>query len=91
MENLKSHTYLFVYKRLYSTAIEVFFKSKDFPSEERYSLKKQSRRLSRPVSANIAEAEHFKIQIYVICCSLILDHIFTILIKMSYKGIKWTF
>lgn len=50
-----------VYKLSFSTAMEIFVISKDFPSEERYSLTDQIRRSSRSVSANIAEAFHKRV------------------------------
>lgn len=37
-------------------AMEIYFRSKNFPVEERYALTDQMRRSSRSVCANIAEA-----------------------------------
>ena len=45
-----------VYQLAYSLAMEIFRLTKNFPSEERYSLTDQIRRSSRSVAANIAEA-----------------------------------
>lgn len=44
-----------VYQLAYATAMEIFRRSRSFPSEERYSLTSQIRRSSRSVAANIAE------------------------------------
>jgi len=44
-----------VYQLAYRLAMEVFARSKAFPTEERYSLTDQIRRSSRSVAANIAE------------------------------------
>ena len=45
-----------VYQLAYELAMKVFVISKNFPSEEKYSLPDQIRRSSRSVCANIAEA-----------------------------------
>src|SRR5688572_7688589 len=45
-----------VYKKAYSTAMEIFHATKKFPREETYSLTDQVRRSSRSVCANLAEA-----------------------------------
>ena len=45
-----------VYKSAFSAAMEIFRISKDFPSEERYSLTDQIRRSSRSICSNLAEA-----------------------------------
>ena len=50
------HTELDVYKRAFEVAMHVFRCSKEFPTEERYSLVDQIRRSSRSVCANLAEA-----------------------------------
>ncbi|MFM2141921.1 MAG: hypothetical protein RLZZ476_465 [Verrucomicrobiota bacterium] len=50
------HTDLEVYQRAFQAAMEVFHLSKNFPSEEKYSLIDQGRRSSRSVAANISEA-----------------------------------
>lgn len=47
---------LLAYKKSFELAMDVFSISKNFPSEEKYSLTDQIRRSSRSVSANIAEA-----------------------------------
>ncbi len=47
---------LLAYKKSFELAMEIFHISKQFPSEEKYSLTDQIRRSSRSVSANIAEA-----------------------------------
>ena len=47
---------LLAYKKAYSLAMEIFFISKRFPPEEKYSLTSQIRKSSRSVSANIAES-----------------------------------
>ncbi len=44
-----------VYKLAFSTAMEIFEKSKSFPKEEKYSLIDQIRRSSRSVCTNLAE------------------------------------
>ena len=53
---LKSHKDLEVYQLAFSSAMEIFNLTENFPKEERYSLTDQVRRSSRSVSANIAEA-----------------------------------
>src|SRR5262245_9790080 len=45
-----------VYKLAYEQAMEIFRTTKNFPSEEKYSLTDQVRRSSRSVCTNIAEA-----------------------------------
>lgn len=47
---------LIVYKKAYDLAMRIFFSSKKFPSEEKYSLTDQIRRSSRSVCANLVEA-----------------------------------
>ncbi|MFM9909326.1 MAG: four helix bundle protein [Chitinophagaceae bacterium] len=47
---------LIAYKKAYELAMKIFTISKQFPSEERYSLTDQIRRSSRSVCANMAEA-----------------------------------
>ncbi|PKD44349.1 four helix bundle protein [Rhodohalobacter barkolensis] len=44
-----------VYQKSYNLAMEIFFISKSFPSEEKYALTSQIRRSSRSVSRSIAE------------------------------------
>jgi four helix bundle protein len=53
---IQKHTELEVYKKAFSTAMELFSVSKAFPKEETYSLTDQIRRSSRSVCANLAEA-----------------------------------
>ena len=45
-----------VYQNAYALAMELFELSKEFPSEERYTLTDQIRRSSRSVCANLREA-----------------------------------
>ena len=52
---IKSFNDLEVYQLSYQLAIEVFKLSKQFPSEEKYSLTSQIIRSTRSISANIAE------------------------------------
>ena len=47
---------LVVYQRAFKAAMTIFNLTKDFPSEERYSLVDQVRRASRSVCSNLAEA-----------------------------------
>lgn len=47
---------LTVYKKAYDLAMEIFELSKQWPSDERYSLTDQIRRSSRSVCGNIREA-----------------------------------
>jgi len=47
---------LLAYKKAYELAMKIFYISKRFPSEERYSLTDQIRRSSRSVCTNLAEA-----------------------------------
>jgi four helix bundle protein len=49
------HTELHVYRLAFTTAMELFQLTKEFPKEETYSLTDQLRRSSRSVCANIAE------------------------------------
>ena len=53
---IKDHRELEIYKMAFQAAMEIFELSKKFPSEEKYSLTDQIRRLSRSVCANLAEA-----------------------------------
>jgi len=45
-----------VYQKAFSAACRVFELSRTFPNEEKYALTDQTRRSSRSVAANIAEA-----------------------------------
>jgi len=56
MEIIRRHTELKVYQLSFEAGMEIFKITKEFPSEERYSLTDQMRRSSRSVSANLAEA-----------------------------------
>jgi four helix bundle protein len=47
---------LLAYKKGFDLAMEIFWISKTFPTDEKYSLTDQIRRSSRSVCANIAEA-----------------------------------
>jgi four helix bundle protein len=53
---IKSHKELRVYENGFTTAMEIFQRTKKFPAEERYNLTDQIRRSSRSVCTNIAEA-----------------------------------
>jgi four helix bundle protein len=53
---IQTHRDLEVYRKAFAAAMEVFELSKKFPKEETYSLTDQSRRSSRSVCANLAEA-----------------------------------
>jgi four helix bundle protein len=52
---IKTFTDLGIYNSSHKMAMKIFFLSKKFPIEERYSLTDQIRRSSRSVAANIAE------------------------------------
>lgn len=56
MAVLRGFKDLKVYQLAYRLAMEIFEITKSFPKEERYALTDQSRRSSRSVAANIAEA-----------------------------------
>src|SRR5579862_6503958 len=53
---VQSHRDLDVCKQAVAAAMNLFEATKGLPKEERYSLADQSRRSSRSVAANIAEA-----------------------------------
>ncbi len=55
-DRISSHRDLIVYQKSFAAGKRIFELSKSFPREEMYSLTDQVRRLSRSVSANIAEA-----------------------------------
>jgi four helix bundle protein len=55
-ERINNFKELRVYQSALISAMEIFKFTKSFPSEEKYSLTDQSRRCSRSVCANIAEA-----------------------------------
>ncbi len=52
---IKSAKDLDVYKLAYEQAMDIFFLSKKFPKEEKYSLTDQIRKASRSVCANLKE------------------------------------
>jgi len=56
MQLILSHKELDVYRLAYRLAMDIYHLSKNFPTEEKYSLTDQIRRSSRSVAANIAEA-----------------------------------
>ena len=56
MDKIKSHKDLKVYQLAYQAALEIHEITKNFPSEEKYSLTDQIRRSSRSVCSNLAEA-----------------------------------
>lgn len=53
---IKSHEDLQVYQIAFDAAMKIYYLSKKFPSEEKYSLTDQIRRSSRSVCSNLAEA-----------------------------------
>jgi four helix bundle protein len=53
--SIKTFSDLEIYNSSHKMAMKIFFLSKKFPLEERYSLTDQIRRSSRSVAANIAE------------------------------------
>lgn len=55
-ERIQTHRELRVYQNAFGVACSVYDLSKQFPTDERYSLTDQIRRSSRSVCANIAEA-----------------------------------
>lgn len=56
MATVKLHTELRVYQLAFKSAMGIFYLTKNFPVEERYSLTDQIRRSSRSVCANITES-----------------------------------
>jgi four helix bundle protein len=56
MKAIQYHWELDVYKLSVDVGMEIFWLSKKFPAEEKYSLTDQMRRSSRSVSAQFAEA-----------------------------------
>ena len=56
MANIRHFRELEVYRLAMESAMRIFEISRNFPSEERYSLTDQIRRSSRSICANIAEA-----------------------------------
>jgi four helix bundle protein len=55
-KDIKHFRDLVVYQRVFKAAMTIFQLTKEFPSEERYSLVDQIRRASRSVCANLSEA-----------------------------------
>ncbi|MBF2058581.1 MAG: four helix bundle protein [Cyanobacterium sp. T60_A2020_053] len=55
-KKIVSHEDLIVYQKAFRCAMDIFYISKHFPFEEKYSLTDQIRRSSRSVCANLAEA-----------------------------------
>lgn len=55
-DKIRTYKELRVYNLAFDTAMEIFHVTKEFPSEEKYSLVDQMRRSSRSVCANIVEA-----------------------------------
>jgi four helix bundle protein len=55
-QKIQTHRDLLVYQKAFTTAMELFERSKQFPKEETYSLTDQVRRSSRSVCANLVEA-----------------------------------
>ena len=55
MASLQGFRDLKVYHLAFKLAMEIFYESKGFPAEEKYSLTDQIRRASRSVPGNIAE------------------------------------
>lgn len=53
--SLQGYKDLKVFQKAYETAMEIYYLSKEFPKEEKYSLTDQIRRSSRSVCANIGE------------------------------------
>ena len=56
MGKIRTHKDLDVYQLSFEAGMQIFYISKNFPKEEKYSLTDQIRRSSRSVSGNIAEA-----------------------------------
>ena len=56
MEKIRKHTDLRVSQLSFEAGMEIFYLTKKFPKDEKYSLTDQIRRSSRSVSGNIAES-----------------------------------
>jgi four helix bundle protein len=56
MASIRSYRELRVYQSAFELAMEIFEMTKNFPTEEKYSMVDQMRRSSRSVCANLAEA-----------------------------------
>jgi len=61
---------LAVYRLAYTTAMEIFNLTKEFPKEEKYSLTDQIRRSSRSVCSNIAEGWYKRKYVAMFICKL---------------------
>ena len=55
-ERIESYKELRVFQKAMNTAMKIFESTKNFPTEEKYSMVDQIRRSSRSVCANLAEA-----------------------------------
>ena len=55
MGQINSFRDLIVYQKAYKISMDIFFLTKSFPKEERYSLVDQVRRSSRSICANLSE------------------------------------
>ena len=55
-ERIESYKELRVFQKAMDTAMKIFESTKNFPTEEKYSMVDQIRRSSRSVCANLAEA-----------------------------------
>ena len=55
-ERIKSYKDLRVFQNAMNAAMKIFYLTKQFPPEEKYSMVDQMRRSSRSVCANLAEA-----------------------------------
>ena len=56
MPNIRSYRELRVYQNAFNAAMRIFQITKNFPSEEKFSMVDQMRRSSRAVCSNLAEA-----------------------------------
>ena len=56
MEQINSFRDLILYQKAYVVSMEIFFLTKKYPKEEKYSLTDQIRRSSRSVCANVSES-----------------------------------
>ena len=56
MAQINSFRDLILYQKAYVVSMEIFFLTKKYPKEEKYSLTDQIRRSSRSVCANVAES-----------------------------------
>ena len=56
MAQINSFRDLILYQKAYVVSMEIFFLTKKYPKEEKYSLTDQIRRSSRSVCANVSES-----------------------------------